>query len=181
MSHDKKQDPKPAVPATSVAAAAEAPKQEPSMADVVAATVKETITQVIPLAITSAQMAANGVALQQAQQKRGDFPKCPECRQVFSTPTGGGCQGKHVQMVVYPKNPRLAEFFPGVILNGVTYRSNHPSELVTVPAQNDIAYSIEKFEESEDNFRHGRTASHNSGTIGPGGGRTNPAYVPNWQ
>lgn len=152
-------------------------KAEPTLSEAVAAAVRETVTQVIPLAITASQAAARGVAADAAAAKAGNLgDRCQECRQPVK-----GCQGKHIQMVVYPKNARLADWFPGIKINGVTYRSSHGSQLVTVPESNDIAKMIEAFEESEDNFVNGRTAMHNSGSLGPNGGQTNPAYVPNWR
>jgi enamine deaminase RidA (YjgF/YER057c/UK114 family) len=103
-------------------------------------------------------------------------PECEKCGQRIKV-----CKDQHVMMVVFPANRRLARYFQGLKLNGVTYHSGQPGRPIWVPATNDFAYQLQQFGENEENFLHGRSASHNSGTIGPSGGNQFvPAHVPQW-
>ena len=93
--------------------------------------------------------------------KRRFGPPCPECKAPKM-----GCKGKHKSVVVYPRNPRHARFFPGVRLNGVRYISNGPGHAIIVPADAPIEHLIQEFERNEDEQSQGRLAEHNSGVLG---------------
>ena len=91
--------------------------------------------------------------------------RCQDCGQYKRA-----CNGEHVQMVVGPKNPRRWASFPGMMTNGVFYRSNGPNHLKTVPKENDLAHRISVWENSEEDLRQGRELTHYSGHITRGGG-----------
>lgn len=90
-------------------------------------------------------------------------PKCPTCRQLQRA-----CGGKHKDIVVYPeKYPEFGAWFRGVGINGVWYRSDNGSQLVTVPesAADDIIQNVRAYEENERETRMGRSGGHNFGHI----------------
>lgn len=75
-------------------------------------------------------MAMQAYQLARAQSERAlGAEKCHACNQKLHA-----CQGKHVDMVVFPTRiPELAEAYPGVTINGVTYISADNQHIVTVP------------------------------------------------
>ncbi len=127
---------------------------------------------------------AMGVAMgakqpQQVQLARGQretVTNCQKCGQMLTK--GGrpaGCQGKHVEMVVYPK--KHGRFFQGAFINGVRYLSNHARHKITVPAENNIEYAVAQWEDSEDRMKEGRESNHNSGEMSATGKTSfNPAH-----
>lgn len=80
--------------------------------------------------------------------------KCTECGQLTRA-----CKGEHVKMVVYPKDNSLEDWFMGVYVNGVRYISNHSSDEILVPKNNDIASLISQWEQNETESRNGRRKS----------------------
>lgn len=96
--------------------------------------------------------------------------QCRDCGQVRRA-----CKGKHRQVVVFPRNEDRARFFQGIIINGITYKSEHGGQPVIVPADADIEHMLATWEKQEDILITGRKAQHNSGSIGKAG--TN-GYVP---
>ena len=103
--------------------------------------------------------------------KRMARGECNVCRQPLS-----GCEGKHVEMVVYPtRYPEHADFFPGVYINGTRYLSNDENHKVVVPAisQSDILSAVRQFEDGERAIGQSRNRRHNSGRISPNGSSIN--------
>ena len=99
---------------------------------------------------------------------------CTVCRQDVH-----GCEGKHVEMVVYPtKYPKYARYFTGIQLNGVTYLSNDEGHKVLVPenAASEISAMVARAEQEEVEMRTGREVEHYAGSVSPGGSRPNAAY-----
>jgi hypothetical protein len=105
---------------------------------------------------------ARTLSVPNAVANEGPSGSCSECQQQLKA-----CKGEHAQMVVFPKNPRFARWFPGLQLNGINYRSNHAGHRITVPALNDFAYRLNQFEAEEEANTMGRVTQHNSGFIGP--------------
>lgn len=97
-----------------------------------------------------------------ATQDEGVGGQCSECQQQVKA-----CKRKHVQMVVYPRNPRFERWFHGLQTNGINYRSNGSGHAITVPADNDFPHRLSMFEAEEEANLMGRVFQHNSGAIGP--------------
>ena len=124
--------------------------------------------EIVPLAIAAALGAkqpepARATSFQ--TPRRG--PECTECKQAVSA-----CGGRHASMVVYPQRyPEHGQFFPGYILNGVTYLSNDESHEVLVPADcvSDINGAVQRFEQNEKDMSVGRKAQRQSGVVTPQG------------
>lgn len=136
-----------------------------------------TMTMEEILKLVTAASAATVSAMQAAQNKAPPAqvakPKCIECGQVLT-----GCGGKHVQMVVYPQRyPQHADYFPGVVINGIRYLSNGDGHRVTVPAEAESTISgiVSNFEQNEQELATGRKAERHSGHVGPGGTSVQPA------
>lgn len=122
--------------------------------------------------------------------------RCSVCRQVVGDGKGRGCGGPyrrdakgeyvldaegrriedpdqfHTKMVVYPKDPVTAEWFPFVKVNGVEYYSQGPGHEIYVPKQNDIASQLAIFEEQARIERVGRKHIRKNG-----GTTSNPAPI----
>lgn len=151
-------------------------KTKPAIsADALAAAIKQVSAELIPAAIAAAVAATSKPAAQAVPAAVADNrkAKCPECKQMLS-----GCQGKHVQMIVYPQRyPQHADYFPGVHLNGVKYLSNDETHLVLVPeaAATSIANIVSTFEQNEQDMAVGRKAVRHSGTVSPNGNSVTPA------
>lgn len=156
-----------------------APTKEKTVAEQIQEAVSAALAIAIPQAVAAAVQIATAQSAQAPVYAAGPAPvdtsRCPECKQYTR-----GCKGKHSKMVVFPKNDENGEWFPGLSINGVLYRSSHSNHHITVPEQNDLASGIYLWEQSERTLRHGRKASHNSGSIGPRGSHTNKATAANW-
>lgn len=133
-------------------------------------TVKQ-LVDLLPTLVASAVGAAqraNASALPAIPQRTNAAPiRCGDCGQQKSA-----CEGKHVQMVVYPtRYPQHARFFPGAILNGIKYLSNDEGHQVTVPAiaEATIANLVSGYEENEQAMAVGRKAERRSGVVSPHG------------
>lgn len=81
----------------------------------------------------------------------------------------------HVKMVVYPKDPLAAEWFPYLKINGVEYFSQGSNHEIWVPAKNDFASALALYEENERIQRVGRKhvrknggSVHNPAPLGAG-------------
>jgi hypothetical protein len=152
------------------------PASNPNTASDLEKAIKAVAEQMIPAAIAAAITATQGTrpAAQAAPvQPNGSNPQCSECGQKRSA-----CGGKHVQMVVFPTRfPQFADYFPGVILNGVKYLSNDDSHTVTVPAiaESDVLNTVAGFERNEHEMANGRVAERHSGTVSPRGTSFSPA------
>jgi hypothetical protein len=100
---------------------------------------------------------------------------CSVCNQVKPA-----CKGEHMLTVVYPqKYPEWAGFFPGVKINGVTYRSGNENHRIYIPtvAASTILNTVLAFEEAEKNIHIKRKARHDSGSIGGSGTGAKQANV----
>lgn len=85
--------------------------------------------------------------------------RCPECQQMKfysqSKPTGAfACDSKHKKVVIYPSFN--AKWFQGAIINGVTYRSSYPGQLVTVPEDSEVEHIVASWEKQEREYANGR-------------------------
>lgn len=120
------------------------------------------IQQTLAVAVTTAG-ASKGPA-QAAPPAPKSREKCSDCGQQKS-----GCEGKHIQMTVFPKS--YADYFVGVVINGVKYLSNHENHKVTVPAacESTIQGIVNTFEKNEQELATGRKANRHSGQVGPNG------------
>jgi hypothetical protein len=133
--------------------------------------VREIVEAMVP-SIVAAVQAGNqrsGVA------PKAKKPKCHECGQ-----DNMACGEKHRQVVVFVSGP-YERWFQGVQINGVAYKSNNASHLITVPADANVEYMMEQFRASEERFATGRNFQHNSGYIAQNGPSnfkpaTGPAY-----
>jgi hypothetical protein len=138
--------------------------------------VAEAMMGIIPAAVATAVQAANSqrqAAAPQAPAQVRPAARCSDCGQAVSA-----CHGKHVQMVVYPtRYPEHAEYFQGVLLNGVKYLSNNEGHQITVPevAFSDIKSIVAGFEQNEQDMKLGRKVERHSGTVSPHGVSFNPA------
>lgn len=111
------------------------------------------------------KMALSGMQQPQAQPAKRDDGKnhsvgqrCPECSQPGYVNAKEGlffaCRGKHTRMVVFPA--KYTEWFQGVCLNGIWYRSNGHGHLLTVPAENEIGKFLENWDNQEEEYRNGK-------------------------
>ncbi|MFT3866844.1 MAG: hypothetical protein QM729_21485 [Solirubrobacterales bacterium] len=145
----------------------------------------EAIARLLPGLSASSALAAVQ-ALQASQpaapvstRGRAYSPVCMDCGQHTSA-----CNGKHVEMVVYPvRNPEHARFFRGVILNGKEYLSNHSTHAIVVPecAESFIQNTIDAYVRNEVEVSMGRVKERFSGTIGPKGSNLNPNPADGWR
>ncbi len=139
-------------------------------------TVKQ-LVDLLPTLVASAVGAAQRANAQPAaapQRAANVAPiRCSDCGQQRSA-----CEGKHIQMVVYPmRYPQHARFFPGAILNGVKYLSNDEGHRVTVPeiAEATILNLVSGYEDNEQAMAVGRKAERRSGVVSPSGTSVSPA------
>lgn len=149
------------------------PPREKSMAEQVAEAVKMALKESLPLAVAAGIQAAQQAAKPaKYEDRRGD--RCGSCGQAVY-----GCQGKHKMVPVHPSNLRNFRFFPGIILNGVKYRSSRPGEKVLVPEAVCVEAYTQPWEDNEEVMRNGRIADHHSGVISGKNGAVNVEdYVP---
>ncbi len=151
-------------------------KNTPPVSDAaMAAAVKYVSEQMIPAAVAAAVAATTKSAPQAAPAPKSalSIPTCTECGQKVT-----GCEGKHAKMVVYPVNyPQYADYFTGVILNGVKYLSNDGGHEVVVPANcvGTINAIVAGYEKNEQEMAIGRRAERHSGHVTPRGSSVQPA------
>lgn len=143
--------------------------------DPTAAAVKEIAEQLIPAAVAAAVMATQKKPEPERPRLQAPraAPRCHECGQQLTA-----CEGKHVEMVVFPmRYPQHADFFPGVFLNGVRYLSNDQGHTVKVPAiaEGTIRAIVQGFETDEQARAVGRKAERHSGVVSPHGTAVTPA------
>ena len=135
-------------------------EKAPSTKDII----RELMSELMPamMAMAQAGAAANRVVDPRAERAAvAGGPKCSECRQLLR-----GCGGKHERIVIYPtKYPEFGAWFRGVGVNGIWYRSDNASQLVTVPAVavGDILQTVLTYEENERETRMGRSGGHDFG------------------
>lgn len=164
-------DPKTVQPTQPVTAK---PEEKPATTPVVQSFTKDQLDYIQQVAVASA-MAVNNINNTRVQQPTGPkvHPQCPLCQQYVSA-----CEGKHVEMVVFPvKYPEFYQYFPGIKINGVQYLSRNENHRITVPecAASTISNAINAFEQNEKATVMGRSATHNSGSIGKQGTGFKPA------
>jgi hypothetical protein len=131
-----------------------------------ASTVKEIVESLLPSLIAASQP--------RPYVPPAPKPKimCRECGMLESI-----CEGKHVQMAVYPtRRPEYADCFQGVSINFVKYLSNSAEHKLTVPEclVGTIQATIDAYEDNEVVTRMGqkKTKKH--------GGRAQPA-IDGWR
>lgn len=130
--------------------------------------------QLIPSAVASAIAATQASRPQAAAAPPAPLGnvRCNECKQHPNA-----CKGAHTKMVVFPtRYPQHADYFQGVIINGVRYLSNDDSHLVTVPTASvsDILNTVAGYEINEQEMSTGRIAERHSGRASPHGTSFNP-------
>jgi hypothetical protein len=96
-------------------------------------------------------------------RKRRDMGSaCSECGQLEIA-----CKKQHRMIVLFPKYGK-AKSFPGVTLNGVTYKSDSPRHLICVPARSNMESTVALWDEGEERLFNARSMTHDSGSIGTG-------------
>lgn len=95
--------------------------------------------------------------------------RCGDCGQLSSA-----CRGEHAMLVVFPKDDQNVQSFDGIRINGVPYRSQHGTDAICVPKDNNIAAILSAWENSEREMRNGKKVMRNSGTISPYGAFARP-------
>lgn len=78
----------------------------------------------------------------------------------------------HVLMVVDVGDRDASKYLTYVVVNSVKYRSGRPGHKVLVPVHNDIQAILSNYEKTEIDQRQGKEVQYNSGSIGPGTGRS---------
>jgi hypothetical protein len=135
--------------------------------------VRQTVEGLLPSLILAAQ--GGRPAVKEAPIPLGMRPRCVTCNQVEGT----GCNGKHVEIAVYPSRDEVSEYFQGVILNGVKYLSNDANHKIPVPelGLDAITSRIIAYEENEVATRNGRKKERRPGQrpVGSGVGHATPA------
>jgi hypothetical protein len=141
-------------------------------AEAAAASVKATLEAIKgPAAVAKPDVDLMGADSTLSEDEKAAFyasfggGKCSECNQP-SVKGRYACKGKHVKMIVFPDDPEWGTFFQGVIVNGAVYLSDGPGHQISVPAENNIAYEVQKWVAMERQNAHGRKRQHNSGTVG---------------
>lgn len=118
-------------------------------------------------ALVAAQLAGQQAQAQAAYAAQPATPStdvCHVCRQNLKS----GCKGDHTEMVVYPSRyPEHARFFPGFIINGVSYLSDNESHTIPVPTVcvSAITNGIRIFEDGERRLEKSQSRSNDSGHI----------------
>lgn len=138
--------------------------------------IKKVSAELIPAAVAAAVSAVKTADAQRPAVPQHKAPqRCTECGQQATA-----CGGKHVDIVVYPlRYPQHADYFRGVILNGVTYLSNNDNHKVRVPAEAEstIRQIVAGYEQNEQDMQVGRQKEHHSGRIGPNGSSVQQAQA----
>ncbi len=156
MADSKKQDVKPN-------------DQTESLDDKIASAVKKAVEEAMPVSSMAAAKVLGDML--RPPKKVPEFhpgQHCNRCGQLLTA-----CRGNHVKMVVAPSSPRRYESFPGIFVNGVMYKSPDTHTPIDVPAENNIAEILQRWNQGEEDLREGRSLTHNSGTISPYPNRTN--------
>lgn len=144
-----------------------AKENETDLKAVVAQVLKEILPATISAAATGISKAQSAAKLEADEKHRASLPtgeRCRECRQTLK-PGVTSETHPHRQVVAFPTNTRLAQWWQGYGLNGVIYNSGRPGHKVTVPANCNIEEVIQAFERQELETETGRVANHNSGHI----------------
>jgi hypothetical protein len=144
-----------------------------SLDDKIARAVGKAIEETLPVTnMATAQLLANMFKpAAKPVEQFGSNEHCSDCGQLLRA-----CGGKHVMLRVAPSNQRLWNSFPGIYINGIHYKSPDANTAIPVPAENDIEYRVNQWEESEQDLRNGRTLTHNSGILsGAGRSHVQPA------
>lgn len=124
------------------------------------AAIKATVEEVLPAAIAAAKAVGAPVAAKTAPNP-ADTLRCPDCRQLSKA-----CGGKHRQAVVYLHNaPDMMQYWRGVGVNGVWYRSNHPNHLITIPEGVDAESQAHNWGRMEMENRLGRSRAWDQGNV----------------
>lgn len=137
--------------------------EKQSIAEIVAAAVRATMESVIPASLAAAarvqiEQAALG-RLAQDNARALSQERCGTCKQLKR-----GCENDHDLIVVFPVGQFLpheaVKSFPGITVNGVTYKSRNSRHRVFVPKKNDIATAVNDWVRSESELRFGRAKAH---------------------
>ena len=145
--------------------------KKPDAAEAAVMSLDERIAQAVERAMTASMPVAMATVATILKPKEpppvlapewSSSDRCVKCLQFRAV-----CKDKHVLMCVHPANPRRYSRFPGITIGGVTYISPRHGAPIYVPADNDITYKLQRYEEEEENLREGHVLSHNSGTLSP--------------
>lgn len=145
-----------------------AEKKPETMDELIAKAVGQAIEKALPAAVAVA--AKVGQPTPKLSKER--LGECEKCHQ-----SNGACKGEHRFVVVGPTSRKAWKFFSGIHINGVRYMSNHPGHKIWVPADANVEYMVERFENNEEELSDGRDAVHNSGVMGPAGKQITPAVM----
>lgn len=134
--------------------------------------VKEFVQEAVKAAVV-AGIAMNAPAPAKVPEAAQFVGECQTCHQKLLA-----CRGKHRMAVVYPKNPRYASpqrgGWVGVVVNGVTYRSNDAFHQIPVPADSCPENLVATWEETEDTMSQGRTGGGHLAQVGKSQSFVNP-------
>lgn len=142
---------------------------EQSLDTKIANAVGKAVSEAMPMATMGAAKVMADIlnpkkALEDAAAKElfSASDRCSKCHQMKRA-----CKDKHVLLIVAPANPRRFERFPGITVGAVTYISPRMGKPIYVPAENDILYRLQQWENEEDNLREGHSLIHDSGVLSP--------------
>lgn len=136
--------------------------------------VKQTLETVLPAAIAAAAQAskpaqaAAGPVNPYARQFL-DPTRCDKCGQLLVA-----CKNEHRMAVLWPDDEEAAQWYDGVIINGVRYKSPYPGVPVVVPKAFDGEHITQVYTKNERELRRGKTRTRMSGAIGPSGTNVTP-------
>lgn len=146
--------------------------QNEEMQQAVADAIREGIKEGLPVATMAAAQVFRGPQAAQAAPVAGRGLKCSKCGQQARA-----CKSQHRLAVVFPKISALADLFPGIRINGVTYISAGPEHQVIVPLKCDIENQVAQWEDREVINMRGRRKQRKSGHLSPNGASINPEPV----
>lgn len=105
-----------------------------------------------------------------------DRSQCDECKQ-----SKAACKGEHVRLSMFcERYPEHHKWFHGYTLNGITYRSSFPGQLITLPAaaESDARRAVRHHEDSE---RKRETGGEHQGEWRPSFARKQVIHDPNYR
>jgi hypothetical protein len=156
---------KPATPA-------EAPKEVPKDA------AKNEFAEAVKLAV-AVGISEGLKAAMPAPAPRPEAPDTSQCRECFQRRSA--CKGEHKRIEVFcSRYPEHQEWFFGARINGITYKSSFPGQLITVPAESesDILRTVRNFEDGE---RKREMGGKHDGQWKPDFARTQINHDPNYR
>ncbi len=153
-------------------------KETPAERDerVTASTIRIMMETAIPAMLAGLNQAGGAKEAPALEAAAREIKRRVICRVCLQGGKGAPpCGERHQLMVVYPQRyPKYGPWFPGCIINGIRYLSDHRSHRIYVPEDcvGQITKQLHDYEENEEQTRNGRVAEHNSGEIRQGGGGT---------